>query len=169
MIHGSLSCFPIDHEQGHMANFKLGMSIAGINHQATPCSSSSSSIELKNIHSADRMTSASLGHSSSRWILSTHMKNCVGMGCKCHQICDAFLRDDSVSSLNELFSKHLLIIQKDLETPFLFVLGQAQEMVEVKCLSIIDQPVVKPMKPGNYAVRYYFSSPSTSLLHTTTH
>jgi len=153
MIHGSICCFPIDHEQGKNPNFKLGLSVAGINHQATPLSSYSSSIDLKTIHSTDRMTSASVGHSSRRWVLSTHMKECAGVGCKCHQVCDEFLRDDSQSSLEELVNSHLPIIETELHPPFLFVLSQGDQMIEVKSLSSFTSPVVRFLGPGNYAVR----------------
>eukprot|EP01032_Pedospumella_encystans_P025557 gene25557-28879_t len=153
MIHGSICCFPIDHEQGQNASFKVGLSIAGINHQATPVSSPSSSLELKTIHSTDRMTGASVGHSSSRWVVSTHMKKCNGVHCKCHQVCEGFLRDDSPFSLEELVNSYLPIFETELTPPFLFVLSQGDQLMEIKSLSSFVSPVVRHLTPGNYALR----------------
>lgn len=153
MIHGSFCSIPVTLPQSpnEVPKVVLGVSLVASNHRPTVSSNREAHIEIKQVHSTDRMTSATVGHSSRRSVVCTHLKHCQGSRCMCSEICSVFLTDTSDSSLSDLVNKNLPAMKDKLSYPYLIVLAQGGETIKVSCNdgNIIAQNIL----PGCYDFR----------------
>lgn len=158
MICGSICSIPVQTPQlgDGCTNVALGISIVALDHKSTPPNSNRDAFDLKQVHSTENMTSASIGHSKKRSVVSTHMKNCNGRRCKCNEICEHFL-NDSDTSLRDFIEKQKPVINEiqtsgELSWPYMFVLVQGSEMIKISSSAVSF--AVESLVPGSYEIRY---------------
>ena len=155
MIHGSLCSIPVTLYQSatEVPKVVLGVSLVASNHHSTVSSNKHAHVDIKQVHSTDRMTSATVGHSPHRSVMCTHLKHCHGSRCMCSEICSFFLAD-SCSSLSDFVLKHVPVMKDKLSYPYLIVLAQEGEMIKVSCNdgNILTQSLL----PGSYDFRLAF-------------
>lgn len=153
MIHGSFCSIPVTLPQSpsDVPKVVLGVSLVASNHRPTVSSNRQAHIEIKQVHSTDRMTSATVGHSPHRSVMCTHLKHCQGSRCMCSEICSFFLADSSGSSLSDFVLKHVPVMKDKLCYPYLIVLAQGGETIKVSCNdgNVLTQSIL----PGCYDIR----------------
>lgn len=154
MIHGSLCSIPVTLPQSptEVPQVVLGVSLVASNHQPTVSSNKQAHIEIKQVHSTDRMTSATVGHAPHRSVMCTHLKHCRGSCCRCSEICSFFLAGSCGSSLSDFVLKHVPVMKEILTYPYLIVLAQEGEMIKVSCND--GNVVTQSLPPGCYDFRY---------------
>ena len=139
MIHG---CFHTNFSQaaGKDSSVAVGISILAAEHQELPTQTigkDASRGELKQVHSSDTMTSASIGHASNKTVICCHMSgSCRGVSCYCHLVCAKFLHgmheDGTENSLESfLHDENIEFLQQKVTFPYMFILQQDTELLSI--------------------------------------
>ena len=170
MIRGSILIKDISSNNGR----KIGASLIAPEHNETRINTgvgTGKQIELKQIFSSSRSTSAGIGYGLKKSMVFSHPSgDCQGMNCSCSKIALHFLQhsdDDNVTleqhkhdgpnkelgSLASFVNRHIPFLKENVSVPYMFIVNQGNTVLSLTSYNEEDF-VCEPMNHGCYQIRY---------------